>query len=337
MRKLFALAGLFLLISAAAWFSACTNDSAANAEKAKADSLAAVVERGRYLANHVTACIHCHSQRDFTKYSGPVIPGTEGGGGTKYSSELLAAIPGVIYSPNITPDKETGLGDWTDTEILRAITQGINKKGDTLFPLMPYVNYNKMAKEDLLSIIAYLRTLKPIKNSVPARQLMVPIALAYPAPALLPTVDNNQRPAETDPVAYGGYIANAADCATCHTPFEKGQVDFSRMFAGGNLFNVGTFRVISANITSDTTGIGRWNEEQFLNKFTVYRDSSLVQTNPGLKNTVMPMTEYAGMTDNDLKALFAYMKTVKPVHHKLDKYPPADVKEWNMGQLKVMK
>lgn len=336
MRKLLALAGLFLLATAAAWFSSCNNDSAEKAQKAKADSLAAAVENGRYLANHVAACIHCHSQRDFTKFSGPVVPGTEGGGGQRFDNTVLAAIPGVIYSPNITPDTATGIGGWTDDELLRAITQGINKKGDTLFPLMPYANYNKMAKTDLLNIIAYLRTLKPINNKITPRQLMIPIAMAYPGPALSPSIEKNIRPAESETVKYGAYLTTFADCIACHTPFDKGQPDFTRAFAGGNLFNAGNFHVNAANITPDTTGIGYWSEEQFLNKFTVYRDPANINTNPGLKNTVMPLAEYAGMKDNDLKAIYAFMKTVKPVNQKVEKYPPADVKQWDMGQMKVV-
>ncbi|MBL0306431.1 MAG: hypothetical protein IPQ25_10450 [Chitinophagaceae bacterium] len=74
-------------------------------------------------------------------------------------------------------------------------------------------------------------------------------------------------------VKYGEYLSTVADCATCHTPFVKGQLDFARAYAGGNTFNLGECRVNSANITSDSaTGLGTWTEERFMNKFTVYRD-----------------------------------------------------------------
>ncbi len=337
MKKMFALAVLCTGVCAAAWFSSCNNSSGDLSAKKKADSLAQAVERGRYLANHVAACIHCHSERDFSKFSGPVVPGTEGSGGLKYDSHLLEAIPGTIYAKNITPDKETGIGNWTDEELLRSITQGISKNGDTLFPLMPYVSYNKMAKADLLDIIAYLRSLKPIYKKVPARQLMIPISMAYPAPALKPTLDGNIRPAETDPVKYGEYLITVADCATCHTPFEKGAFNFARIYAGGNVFNHEKFRVASANITPDSTGIGGWSEEQFMNKFTLYRDAKNITAYPGKQNTVMPLVDYSGMTDNDLKALFAYLRTVKPMSNKVAKYPGTDDKEWKMGDIKVVK
>lgn len=211
MKKLIAFAAICLCLIAATYFTACNNQNAETAHKNnKEDSLQQVVERGSYLANHVAACIHCHSKRDFTKFAGPVIQGTEGGGGDVFDNHILEAIPGTLYGKNITPDKETGIGNWTDDEILRAITHGIRNNGDTLFPIMPYVSFNKMAKDDLLSIVAYLRTLKPINNKVKDRQLMIPISMAYPAPALQNDIDKNVRPDKTDLVNYGGTPRNMA-------------------------------------------------------------------------------------------------------------------------------
>ncbi len=322
MRKLFVLAAILITGIAAICFSSCNNETKESGPTVNKDSLDKVISRGKYLAVHVAACIHCHSQRDFSKYSGPVVPGTEGGGGGKFDHSILDAIPGTIYSRNITPDPETGIGTWTDDEILRAITQGINKNGDTLFPLMPYANYNRMAKEDLLSIIAYLRTLKPIKNKVPDRQLMIPISMAYPGPALQQSVDANVRPPESDKAKYGEYVFTMADCGACHTPFVKGQPDFSRVDAGGNFFTMPGFKVTSANITPDSaTGLGTWTEERFLNKFILYRDEKNYNFDPGAQNTIMPLSEYAGITDDDLKAIYAYLRSVKPVSNKVEKYP----------------
>lgn len=305
------------------YFEACNSDDkkATTSTASKEDSLKAAVTRGEYLALHVTPCMDCHSKRDFTKYAGPIIPGTEGMGGEVFDQKL-AGIPGVVYAKNITPDPETGIGTWTDDDIIKAMTQGINKKGDTLFPLMPYAHFNHMAKEDLLDIIAYLHTLKPIKNKVPDRKLMIPISMAYPAQALQKTLDSNKRPQETEQVAYGAYLVNAAACSECHTPMIKGEFDFSKIFAGGDTFDLGSFKVTSANITPDSaTGIGAWNEERFINKFAVCREEKGYNYNPGKQNTIMPITCYAGMTDNDLKAIFAYLKTVKPISNKVEKYP----------------
>lgn len=319
MRKLFSVAAILLITIAAVYFSACTNDSAPKTDNNE-DSLNQVIERGKYLANHVAGCMDCHSKRDLTKYSGPVVPGTEGGGGMVFDPKF--GLPGTIYGKNITPDSATGIGTWTDDDILRAMTQGISKKGDTLFPIMPYPNFNRMAKEDLLSIVAYIRTLKPINNAVPARQLFVPIAMVYPGKILQPSIDSNVRPPVTDVVKYGGYMTTMADCGTCHSPLTPQGPDHTRMFAGGYIFDLGTNKVASANITPDsTTGIGSWTEERFLNKFTTYRDSSQYMRDAGSQNTIMPLSLYAGMKDEDLKAIYAYLRTVAPMKNMVEKFP----------------
>jgi len=265
---------------------------------------------------------HCNVKRDFSKYAGPTVAGTEGGGGQKFDHSVLDALPGTFYSKNITPDVETGIGSWTDDEILRAITHGIRKNGDTLFPLMPYANFNRMAKDDLLSIVAYLRTLKPISNKVPDRQMMIPISAAYPGPALQASIDANVRPPKADLVNYGHYLSIMADCAGCHTAFVKGQPDMSREFAGGNTFTLPNFKVTSANITPDSaTGIGAWSEAAFIAKFAACREKSGFDFDPGKSNSIMPIVDYAGMKDDDLKAIYVYLRSVKPVTNKVEKYP----------------
>jgi mono/diheme cytochrome c family protein len=321
MRKFIALATIGLFIIAAVYFSSCKGKKSEPQVNNKEDSLKKIVERGDYLANHVAGCLDCHSKRDFSKFAGPVLPGTEGGGGFVLDQKF--GLPGVLYGRNITPDNETGIGTWTDDEILRAMTQGISKNGDTLFPIMPYPNFNRLAKEDLLSIIAYIRTLKPIKNKVPPRQLMVPIAMAYPGKMLQPSVDGNIRPPENDKVKYGEYLITMADCGTCHSPLTPQGPDMSRMYAGGYKFDLGATGIVnSANITPDSaTGIGTWTEERFMNKFIPYREEKNYNYDPGKQNTIMPLSILAGMKDEDLKAIYAYLRTVKPISNKVEKYP----------------
>lgn len=326
MRKLSAAMLITAAVTTLTLFFACNNETKTSQEpettatKPNEDSIKKVIERGAYLATNVAVCMDCHSKRDWTKYSGPIVPGTDGMGGEKFDGKL-AGIPGVIYGRNITPDPETGIGNWSDAEIIRAITQGISKNGDTLFPLMPYPNFNNMAKEDLLSIVAFLRTLKPIKNEVPKRQLMIPLKLAYP-PNLKSSIDSNVIPPASNSVAYGAYMATTANCAACHTPMVKGQFDFSKAFAGGFTFHAESFTVTSANITPDSaTGLGTWNEERFLNKFIPYRKEEAYSHNPGKQNTIMPLTFYAGMTDDDLKAIYAFLKTLPPTKNAVEKYP----------------
>jgi hypothetical protein len=322
MRKLIATAALLLFVFAAAYFSSCKGKKQISQANNKEDSIKQVVERGDYLANHVAGCMDCHSKRDFSKYSGPVIPGTEGGGGLVFDEKW--GLPGVLYGRNITPDAETGIGTWTDEEILRAMTQGISKNGDTLFPIMPYVNYNRMAKEDLTSIIVYIKTLKPIKNKIAERHLMIPIGMVYPAGFLQPSVDSNMRPPMGDKEKYGQYLVTFADCGTCHSPLTPQGPDMSRMYAGGYNFDLGaTGKVTSANITPDSvTGIGTWTEERFMNKFTPYREEKNYNYDPGKQNTIMPLTLLAGMKDEDLKAIYAFLhNVVKPISNQVEKYP----------------
>jgi mono/diheme cytochrome c family protein len=324
MKKTFLLPAFICVLISSVYFTSCNNSDTASRSKeviTPEDSIKQVIAKGEYLTLHVAVCMHCHSQRDYSKFAGPVKPGTEGMGGDVFSHAILGAIPGTLYAKNITSDKETGIGDWTDGEIIRAITQGINKKGDTLFPIMPYANFNHMAKEDLLSIVAYLRTLKPIKNIVPARELMIPISMAYPAPALQKSIEANIRPAATDTVKYGGYLTTMAGCFDCHTAFVKGAPDFANMFAGGNTFTVAGFKVTSSNITPDATnGIGAWTEAMFISKFSVCREEKGYNYNPGKTNSVMPIVDFSGMKDADLKSIFAYLKTVKPNSSKVVKY-----------------
>jgi len=322
MKKVFLLPAMICICMAALHFSGCNNEQKVSSESTvNKDSVDRVIARGEYLARHVAGCIDCHSQRDLTKFSAPVIPGTEGGGGFAFVPGYQ--LPGTFYGKNITPDPETGIGNWTDEEVLRAMTQGISKHGDTLFPLMPYPSFNHMAKDDLMSIIAFIRTLKPIKNKVQPRQLMMPIAVAYPGKFLQPSIEGNMRPAETDQVKYGEYLMTAvAECGACHTPVSPQGPDMSRMYAGGHIFDAGIFKVASSNITSDSaTGLGTWTEERFLNKFTAYRDKSSYDFVAGKENTAMPLSEYAGMKDEDLKAIYAYLRTVKPISNKVEKYP----------------
>ncbi len=320
MKKFIVFAAITSCIIIAAFISSCKDKKSEQKVTDNKDTVQQRLDRGKYLAVNVAGCIDCHSTRDFTKFSGPIVPGTEGGGGMLFDENI--GLPGKIYAKNITPDPETGIGTWTDDEIIRAITQGINKKGDTLFPIMPYPHLNHAGKEDLMSIVAYIRTLKPIKNKIADRQLFIPIAMAYPGPALQPSVENNVAPPESDKVKYGEYLATLADCGTCHSPLTQHGPDMTRMYAGGYLFKLPTFTVNSSNITPDSaTGLGTWTEERFMAKFIPYREEKNYNFTVGKENTIMPLSLHAGMTDSDLKAIWAYLRTVKPISNKVEKYP----------------
>lgn len=285
--------------------------------KASEDQYIAKVEHGRYLANHVSICLDCHSKKDINKFSLPVLPGTEGGGAAFPFGES-DGVPGEITPPNITP---YALKDWSDEEIARAMTQGINKKGDTLLPMMPYHNYSRMAKEDVYAIIAYLRTMKPVENITPPRKLMISPYMFGPLPPN--NLDQNIKPNPEDKVKYGEYLVTLASCADCHTQrTPQGAPDFSRTFAGGFTFSTPFFKVSVSNITPDSaTGIGSWTEEAFVQRFRNNSSEAVVNMNPGKFNTTMPWSVYGKMKDDDLRAIYAYLKTVTPVWNKVEKWP----------------
>ncbi|MDZ7269149.1 MAG: cytochrome c [candidate division KSB1 bacterium] len=281
-----------------------------------------LIARGRYLANHVTVCIDCHSQRDFSFYSGPVVPGTEGRGG----EEMVETI-GKLRVPNITP---AALGNWTDGEIARAIAAGVGKNGEALFPMMPYPIYNELAEEDLHAIIAYLRTLPLIANDVPRSQLNFPMNL------IVRTIPKSYvpkpRPPAGDTLAHGKYLNIVSGCHFCHTPVDdKGGALPGMDFAGGQEFRLpGGAVVRTANLTPENdTGIGGWDETYFVNRFKEYADSAAtrIAVAPGGENTVMPWTMYAGMTEDDLRAIYRYLRTVKPVIHQVEKHPQPQTTE----------
>lgn len=284
----------------------------------KVEITQARLETGRYYSEHVAACIHCHSSRNWSLYSGPVIRGTEGMGGQRFAKE--AGVPGIVYSKNITP---ANLKDWSDGEIMHAIVSGVNKKGQALFPLMPYPEYSKMSREDLYSIIAYIRSIPPIQNDVPETDLDFPVSMiikTLPRPAAI-----SDGPNKNDSVNYGHYLISTAACTHCHTPSKDGKPVMELLFAGGAEFSLPWGTVRSVNITpDDQTGIGSWTKDIFISRFKVFESDSARNTpvKSNEFNTIMPWTDYAGMTPEDLGAIYNYLRTIKPVNHNVMRFTP---------------
>ncbi len=273
------------------------------------------IQRGEYLANHVAVCMDCHSTRDWNRFTGPLLPGTLGKGGEYFGKEM--GFPGVFYSKNITPEN---LGTWTDGEIFRTITTGVNKNGEAMFPVMPYMHYGKMDKEDVYDIIAYLRQLPMIKSDIPQRNIDFPMSFILNTIPVKPVP--LERPAKTDLVNYGAYIVTIAACIDCHTQVEKGQIIPGMEYAGGREFKMGNGVVRSANITPDAeTGLGNWTEDAFIARFKAYSDpASIAQLTSDRVNTIMPWSMYAGMDTTDLRAIYAYLKTIKPIKNKVEHF-----------------
>lgn len=289
----------------------------------KIESNPARLARGKYLAEAVANCLDCHSDH-LTTYGFPIKPGTEGQGGYIFDKKL--GFPGVVAAQNITPDPETGLGNWTDGEIMRAVREGVDKNGDGLFPMMPYEHYRVLSDEDAKSIVVYLRTLKPIRYSVPPKHLDFPvnfIAKFIPKPLDGPV----SAPDPNDRLAYGQYLTSISGCYECHTPHDdKNQLDASRPFAGGWEMRGDFGRVFTANITPHpTTYMGRATKDEFIGRFKSFAGINATNAPPAPKgrNTVMPWLGFAHMSDDDLGAIYDYLKTVKPDPNKVDSFPDA--------------
>lgn len=237
-----------------------------------ADGGAALVARGDYLVNHVAACGDCHTPRKKD--------------GSPDTSKLLAGSPGlfkvagvgpdggtgVVSPPNLTPDKTTGLGNWTDDEIKNAFLNGIDDQGKALYPIMPYFVFHNMSAKDADAIVAYLRSIPAVNNKIPERNFSV----TSPAPSVpakdIPDPTLKSSDANYASAMRGKYLAgNIGICMECHTRHDQtaGNVPLlmNKAFAGGEPFDAAALGlpvppfppvILSANITPDTTGIAGW-------------------------------------------------------------------------------
>jgi mono/diheme cytochrome c family protein len=268
------------------------------------------VARGKYLYD-LAACGACHSERDFGRFAGPLMDGGNGAG---------ALLPGAVIAPNITPDRQTGLGDWSDGEIIRAIRDGIGRDGSALLPLMPYASYREMSDEDVLSLTAYLKTLPPVRRAWPRNGVAFPDSVlirTLPRPAgHVAAIDPADRP------RYGRYLATLGGCARCHTS------DGAAPYSGGREFRYPHAAVASSNITPDRyAGIGRWTERDFIDRFQQYRGYAQGEP-PAVGSegfTVMPWLSLAWLSESDLSALYSYLSAVTPSRRRIETHPPCAV------------
>jgi mono/diheme cytochrome c family protein len=277
------------------------------------------IENGRYLANYVYVCMDCHSDRDYSKFGHTVDFATLGKGGNLFG--LREGFPGDYYAKNLTPYNLSG---WTDGELFRAITAGVDNEGTSMFPIMPYTNYSQLDPEDIYDIIAYIRSLDPIAHDVPESYSAFPMNFIINTIPMVP--EFTEKPEITDRVAYGQYLVTAASCADCHTPIDERGARLEGMdFAGGMEFHVPGGLVYSANITpNEQNGIGMWSEEAFMTAFRRFEDFdnpiNSQTLEPGEYNTSMPWRMYSKMSDDDLKAIYAYLQTLEPVDNTMTRF-----------------
>lgn len=269
--------------------------------------------RGKYLAEGPAHCFFCHTEHDMANPEFPILQARKGAGWHMPIPEL-----GVLSARNITPDKETGLGNWTDDEIARAIREGVRKDGTPLFPVMPYPAFAEMSDEDVQSIVVYLRTLTPIRNTPAERELIFPLSVLVNT---MPKPLTGPMPAHTasTPVERGGYLVKLATCEGCHTRSVDGQALAGMNFAGGEQFPDPNFpqgKVYSANITPDPSGIAHYDEKLFIELIRTGRMGGRTVSH------IMPFEFFRNITDQDLGDMFAFIKSRPPFKHRISNTDP---------------
>ena len=279
----------------------------------KFESTPARLARGAYLVTSVAGCMDCHAPHQWTEHDNPVLPNMVAAG---QDMSMLNGLPGQIVAANISPDPETGAGTWTDDQLARAIREGVGHDGGALFPLMPYQHYQHLSDEDLASIIVYIRSLPPVRQAQPSTKIIFPVKYlirSVPQPVTAPVPE----PDVSTPEKRGAYLVEIAGCADCHTPQDShGQPLPGMDFAGGFVLQGPWGRVASANLTPDPSGIPYYDQALF----TQVIRTGYVKARP--INQIMPWSEFRGMTDEDIAAIFSYLKTLKPVSHHVDNTEP---------------
>jgi len=258
-----------------------------------------LVERGDYLVNAVMACDGCHTPRG----KGGFIMEKRFSGGSQVWDTPAYTVRGT----NITPDRETGIGAWSDAEIKRSLTEGTHRLGRPISPQMPFPFYKILTARDLDAIVAYLRTLAPVRNEVPAPVYKAAMKIDLVPGAVEPFAEEELR----DTVKRGFYLATIAHCMECHARRPDGTQDYRNSWGkGGYLFKGPWGSAVASNITSHPkSGIGAWTDSEIRRSLThgVSREGRV------FKQPMARQEYFSRMTDADLNALVAWMRTIPPI------------------------
>jgi mono/diheme cytochrome c family protein len=257
---------------------------------------AALLARGKYLMEGPVACGNCHVARN---EKGEPLFARGLSGGTPFDEPIFKA-----YAANITPDKETGIGRWTDAQLAKAIREGVRPDKSVIGPPMPIEYYRHLSDRDLAAIIAYLRAQPAVRNEVPKSVYKIPLPASYGPP-----VKNvNAPPATGDKVRYGEYLANIAHCMECHTPRnDKGEALRDRLGAGGVVIEGPWGKSVSRNLTPHESGLKSWTDAQIAK---AVREG--VDRNGSPYKPPMAFAFYKNISDTDMAALIAYLRSLKP-------------------------
>jgi mono/diheme cytochrome c family protein len=274
--------------------------STANGQSANSE----LVTKGQYVFALAGGCA-CHTQPK----------GVANAGGRAFPIPL-----GTVYSTNITQDKETGLGNWTDQQIRDAMVKGFRPDGSRLLPVMPYEAYSGMAADDLAALIAFLRTLKPVKKATPQLTSWMPFVRSLAVPIWLKLFGRFSQPLSSaldQGVGRGRYLVEHVSlCSDCHTPRNLiGVPNRARYLAGADK-KTGPLGETVPNITPDKeTGIGEWKQEEIA-------ELLLTANKPDLDNVQGLMAEviehgFKAMTKEDALAIADYLKSIPPIKNKV--------------------
>ncbi|MFN8488802.1 MAG: cytochrome c [Caldilineaceae bacterium] len=268
--------------------SAPTSTSAVTNTGATTSTASGNPEAGAYIVAITGGC-GCHLNRD--------LGGLAGG-------NAFTVTGGIVYAPNLTPDKETGMGEWTPDQIAAALIKGVDDEGKQLHPVMPYKAFSALSQQEALDVAAYLLSLKPLSNKVGERNLKQDPPAFTPAQASPAT-------APTEPVARGQELVTIAQCGGCHTPKNQdGSPMADMMLAGAPLRG----SEVAANITPDeTNGIGKWTEDQIAEFMRSGKLPDGKQVEGAMAQQIQ--RRFSKLTEADAKAIAAFLKSIPAVKH----------------------
>lgn len=311
MRKIFKWTGIILLIILTGFFILVMTrqnqkfDAPLPAIHASTDT--AIIAKGKSIVFGIAHCANCHSPKEQQE---AVLRGEE----VALTGGMEFKIPiGTLYSKNLTPD-ESGIGSMTDEAIARALRYGIGKNGNALFDFMPFHN---TSDEDITAIISYLRSQPAVKKDIPKNELNLlgKIINAFVLKPVGPSGDVPVSVKVDSTVEYGEYIAaSVANCKGCHTNRNLMTGAFTgEPYAGGLEFEVdtdsGKYTLTTPNLTPDNTGrIKGWSQETFIQRF---------RAGARIPESHMPWGPFSRMSDTELKAVYKFLQTVKPVHNEV--------------------
>jgi mono/diheme cytochrome c family protein len=284
----------------------------------KFEATAARLQRGEYIVEAVVGCMECHSERDWKTHGAPELAGMVGGGwDVPYEENHM---PGKVYASNISSDPEHGIGAWSDDEIARAIREGVSRDGKPLF-MMPYQAFHNMSDEEVASVVVYLRTVKPVKNKQERTEIIVPVRW-FMKGMTMPITEPRPEADVSTPEKRGKHLVDVSGCFGCHTPVNERHEFLPGMdWAGGQEFRGPWGLTRSANLTPDASGIAHYDEALFI------RTMRTGNIGGRRLSPLMSWNHFRKMTDEDLKAIWAFLRTVKPVANDVKREPVPEMKD----------